>query len=53
MSFLNRLFQSKTPVSRVRVCRECGMPIGEHKEWCAILQGQQAQQPPQESTESQ
>jgi hypothetical protein len=23
---------------RVRVCIECGMPVDEHREWCAILQ---------------
>jgi hypothetical protein len=26
---------------RVRICVECGMPIAEHKDWCAILRGQQ------------
>jgi hypothetical protein len=22
---------------RVRVCIECGMPVDEHRDWCAIL----------------
>jgi hypothetical protein len=22
---------------RVRVCIECGMPVDDHREWCAIL----------------
>ncbi len=53
MSILNRFFPSKTPVARVRVCRECGMPVGEHKDWCAVVLGQQAQQNPQEATDGQ
>jgi hypothetical protein len=24
----------------VRVCVECGMPLSEHKDWCAIYQQQ-------------
>jgi len=28
------------PKKRVRVCVECGMPVEEHKDWCAILRGQ-------------
>lgn len=42
MSFLKRLFSSKTPVpvQRVRICVECGMPVAEHKDWCSILRGQ-------------
>jgi hypothetical protein len=40
MSLLSRLFGPKPePKKRVRVCVECGMPVEEHKEWCAILQG--------------
>jgi hypothetical protein len=42
MSLLKKLFSRKSkPVARVRVCVECGMPVAEHKEWCAILKGQQ------------
>ena len=42
MSFLKRLFSSKTPapVQRVRICAECGMPVAEHKDWCSILRRQ-------------
>ena len=41
MSILKRLFgKSEVPKPRVRVCIECGMPVAEHKEWCAILRGQ-------------
>ena len=41
MSFLKRLFASKTPEStqRVRVCAECGMPVADHREWCSIRRG--------------
>ena len=43
MSFLRKLFgRSNPPKPRVRVCVECGMPIAEHKEWCAIYRTQQA-----------
>lgn len=42
MSFLKRLFTSKTPepTQRVRICVECGMPVADHKDWCSILRGQ-------------
>lgn len=41
MSLLKRLFGShEPPKQRTRVCVECGMPIAEHKDWCAILRGQ-------------
>jgi hypothetical protein len=41
MSLLRKLFgQNPEPKKRIRVCIECGMPVEEHKEWCAILQGQ-------------
>jgi hypothetical protein len=42
MSFLNRLFSSKSPEpgQRVRICVECGMPVADHKEWCSIRRGQ-------------
>ena len=40
MSILKKLFGSKEPAQRVRVCVECGMPIAEHKEWCSIYRTQ-------------
>src|SRR5262245_53943622 len=41
MSLLDRILDRKIePRKRVRICVECGMPVEEHKEWCAILQGQ-------------
>ena len=41
MSTFARLFGRKTePKKRIRVCIECGMPLQEHKDWCAILRGQ-------------
>ena len=42
MSLLKRLFGSagRSPKARVRVCVECGMPVGDHKAWCTILRGQ-------------
>ena len=40
MSFLKRLLgKAEEPKVRVRVCVECGMPVEEHKDWCAIFQG--------------
>jgi len=41
MSFLRRLFSSKTPepTQRVRICAECGMPVADHREWCSIRRG--------------
>ena len=42
MSFLKRLMgREDAPKARVRVCVECGMPVAEHKDWCAILRGEQ------------
>ncbi len=43
MSMFKRLFGQEKDVAkpRIRICVECGMPIAEHKEWCAILRGQQ------------
>lgn len=42
MSFLKKLFsRDSEPRQRVRVCMECGMPVGEHKEWCSIRQYQE------------
>ena len=41
MSLFDKLLGRKTePRKRVRICIECGMPVEEHKDWCAILQGQ-------------
>ena len=39
MNLLKKLFPWKRnpPVRRVRICVECGMPIGEHKGWCSIF----------------
>ena len=43
MSLLGKLFgQKEEPKKRIRVCVECGMPIEQHKDWCAILKGQKA-----------
>jgi hypothetical protein len=41
MSLLAKLFGNKPsePRKRVRVCVECGMPVEEHKDWCAIRRG--------------
>ena len=46
MSLLKRLFGKtpEPPKQRIRVCVECGMPVAQHKEWCAILRGQQEMQ---------
>jgi hypothetical protein len=43
MTFLQRLFRWKRnlPVRRIRICVECGMPVGEHKSWCSILRSMQ------------
>lgn len=40
MSLLKRLFgkAQAQPKARVRVCIECGMPLDQHKDWCAIRQ---------------
>ena len=41
MSLLKRLLgKSDPPKQRIRICVECGMPVGEHKHWCSILRGQ-------------
>jgi hypothetical protein len=41
MSTFAKLFGRKPePKKRIRVCVECGMPLEEHKEWCAILRAQ-------------
>jgi hypothetical protein len=39
MSLLHRMLgRSEEPKTRVRVCIECGMPLDQHKPWCAIDQ---------------
>jgi hypothetical protein len=42
MSLFKRLMGKgdEAPKVRTRICVECGMPIAEHKDWCAILRGQ-------------
>ena len=40
MSLIKRLFGKETPKTRVRICVACGMPVAEHKEWCAIRRGE-------------
>ncbi|MEZ5317136.1 MAG: hypothetical protein R2752_07010 [Vicinamibacterales bacterium] len=42
MGFFSKIFSGKNePAKRVRICVECGMPVGEHKDWCSILRTQQ------------
>lgn len=42
MGFLKKLLgQKDEPKKRVRVCVECGMPVEEHKDWCAIYRERQ------------
>ena len=39
MSLLRKMLgRNEEPKVRVRVCVECGMPIDQHKPWCAIDQ---------------
>jgi hypothetical protein len=47
MTFLKKLLGRKRNQAqpRVRICLQCGMPVGEHKEWCAIVKGQQISPP--------
>jgi hypothetical protein len=41
MSLFDKLLgRTPEPRKRIRICVECGMPVEEHKDWCAILQGQ-------------
>jgi len=38
MSILKKLLgRGDETKQRVRVCIECGMPVDDHREWCAIL----------------
>ena len=42
MSLLEKLFRRKNqPRQRTRICVECGMPVGEHKDWCSIFRTKQ------------
>lgn len=41
MTIFKKLFGPKVAPQRVRTCVECGMPIGEHKDWCSIYRTQQ------------
>jgi len=41
MSLLKKLLARAEPTVRVRVCVECGMPVDNHTEWCAIYKTQQ------------
>jgi len=44
MGFLKKFLGKKDdyePGKRVRVCVECGMPVEDHKDWCAIYREQQ------------
>lgn len=38
--FKNLFGRSEPAKPRVRVCVECGMPVAQHKDWCAIYRGQ-------------
>jgi hypothetical protein len=52
MSLLNRILgrDSQGPKPRVRVCLECGMPLDQHKQWCAIWQTQREMEKKQQRT---
>ena len=47
MAFLKKLLGLKRNQARprIRICLQCGMPVGEHKEWCSIFKAQQASPP--------
>jgi len=44
MTFLKKILGigGAQPVTRVRICPECGMAVAEHKEWCSIFRARQA-----------
>jgi hypothetical protein len=44
MTFLKKMLGlgSAQPVSRVRICPECGMAVSEHKDWCSIFRAKRA-----------
>ena len=51
MTLLKKLFSRKSePKQRIHICIECGMPVAEHKDWCAILKGQQERDAHRESS---
>ena len=44
MTFLKRMLGmggGSQPVTRVRICPECGMAVAEHKDWCSIFRARQ------------
>ncbi len=42
MTFLKKLLgRAPEAKTRVRVCIECGKPVEQHADWCAILRTQQ------------
>jgi len=47
MTFVKKLLGRNKPVERIRVCRQCGMPVAEHKEWCTIFKAERALRPAQ------
>ena len=54
MSLLRKMLgRNEEPKVRVRVCVECGMPIDQHKPWCAIDQMRREGQKPQASPDGQ
>jgi hypothetical protein len=54
MSLIRKMFgRSEEPKARVRVCIECGMPVDQHKPWCAIDQMRREQQKPAGGPEDQ
>ena len=44
MTFLKKMLgmSDAQPAPRIRICVECGAPVAEHKDWCAILRARQA-----------
>jgi hypothetical protein len=40
MSLFKRLFAKQPPKARIRICVECGKPVAEHTDWCAIRRGE-------------
>jgi hypothetical protein len=54
MTFLKKMlgFGSAQPVSRVRICPECGMAVSDHKDWCSILRARQAMERRNEAKEA-
>jgi hypothetical protein len=43
MTVLKKLlwWKRSSPVQRVRICVECGMPVAEHRDWCSIFRTMQ------------